>query len=151
MLNYNRGWPVSDAREAGYREAMKNAGIEVHSDWLAYTPNILHTSAEATHTLMSAKHRPTAIACANDVMAFGAKTYFDSNGLRVGEDVALTGYDDDTTSEFLGITSVRQPVDDVAATAFEILLGGINSKSTPDRQAIFQPSLIIRGSSARKR
>lgn len=148
MLNYNRGWPVSDAREAGYREAMKTAGIEVQPDWMAYTPNILHDSAEATSTLMSARHRPTAIACANDVMAFGAKTYFDGIGLRVGEDVALTGYDDDTTSEFLGITSVRQPIDEVAAAAFDILLGGINRKSTPDEQIVFEPALVVRRSSS---
>jgi LacI family transcriptional regulator len=151
MLNYNRGWPVSDAREAGYREAMKAAGIEVQPDWVAYTPNILHNSAEATRALMTAKHPLTAIACANDVMAFGAKTYFDGTGLRVGEDIALTGYDDDTTSEFLGITSVRQPIDEVAAAAFEILLGGINRKATPDKQIVFSPTLIVRQSSARRR
>src|SRR5690606_27030211 len=147
---YSRGWPVSDAREAGYREAMTNAGIEVQPDRVAHTPNILHNSSQATLELLAARHPPTAIACANDVMAFGAKTYFDGIGLRVGEDIALTGYDDDATSEFLGITSVRQPIDEVATAAFDILLGGINRKSTPDEQAIFQPSLVIRRSSTQK-
>ncbi|MBC8171166.1 MAG: substrate-binding domain-containing protein, partial [Anaerolineae bacterium] len=87
-----------------------------------------------------------AIICTNDVMAFGAKTYFDEVGLRLGEDVALTGYDDDPTSEFLGITSVRQPIDAVAATVFDLLLGEINNEPRAQRQIIFEPALVIRHS-----
>lgn len=146
MLNWHPGWPVGDARELGFREAMRDAGLNIEPDWLVYTPNILRSAAAATQQLMTAKHPPTAIICANDVMAFGAKTYFDEIGLRMGEDIALTGYDDDPTSEFLGITSVRQPIDAVAATVFDLLWGEINNDPRPERQVIFQPSLIARHS-----
>jgi DNA-binding LacI/PurR family transcriptional regulator len=147
MLNYDRGWPVADSREAGYREAMHSVGIEVQPDWVIHTPNILHAASAATQQLMSAKHPPTAIVCANDVMAFGAKTYFDQVGMRMGDDIALTGYDDDPTSEFLGITSVRQPIDEVAAAIFDLLLGEINAEPRAERQIVFEPSLIARHSS----
>jgi DNA-binding LacI/PurR family transcriptional regulator len=147
MLNYDRGWPVADSREAGFREAMHNAGIEVHSDWIVHTPNILHAASAATQKLMSANQSPTAIVCANDVMAFGAKTYFDQVGVRMGDDIALTGYDDDPTSEFLGITSVRQPIDEVAAAVFDLLLGEINTDPRAERQIVFEPSLVVRHSS----
>jgi DNA-binding LacI/PurR family transcriptional regulator len=146
MLNWSPGLPVGDAREAGYREAMQQAGIAIPDDWIVYTPNILRSAAAATQELMGATHPPTAIICANDVMAFGAKTYFDYVGLRLGEDVALTGYDDDTTSEFMGITSVRQPIDNVAVTTFDLLLGEINGDPRPERQVIFEPTLVIRRS-----
>lgn len=149
MLNYDRGWPVADAREAGYREAMQRAGIEIAPDWIAYTPNILHSASAAARQVMSAKHTPTAIICANDVMAFGAKTYLDAAGLRVGEDIALTGYDNDPTSEFLGITSVQQPIDAVAATVFDILLGEINGDPRPKKRVIFDPTLVLRHSTLR--
>jgi len=146
LLCYHPGWPVADAREAGYREAMGTAGIAVEPDWIAYTPNILRLASVATERLLQARHRPTAIICANDVMAFGAKTYFDAVGLIPGRDVALTGYDDDPTSEFLGITSVRQPIDEVAATVFDILLGEISGQPRPERQVAFRPTLIVRRS-----
>ncbi len=68
--------------------------------------------------------------------------------LRIPEDVALTGYDDDLTAAFLGITSVRQPIDDIARSLFEILLGEINEEPVPQRQVIFEPELIIRQSTA---
>ena len=146
LLNYHPGWPVADAREAGYREAMRAAGIAIAPDWVAYTPNILHTASTATETLLKAKHPPTAIICANDVMAFGAKTYFDAVGLHPGRDIALTGYDDDPTSEFLGITSVRQPIDQVAALSFDILLGEISGNPRAERQVSLAPTLIVRRS-----
>ena len=146
LLNYHPGWPVADAREAGYREAMQAAGIAIAPDWVAYTPNILHTASTATETLLKAKHPPTAIICANDVMAFGAKTYFDAVGLHPGRDIALTGYDDDPTSEFLGITSVRQPIDQVAALSFDILLGEISGNPRAERQVSLAPTLIVRRS-----
>jgi DNA-binding LacI/PurR family transcriptional regulator len=146
LLNYSRGWPVGDAREDGYREAMRAAGIDVQPDWVAYTPNILREAAAATERLMAIKPSPTAIICTNDVMAFGAKTHFDEVGLRMGHDIALTGYDDDPTSEFLGITTVQQPIDAVAATVFDILLGEINGQPVAQRQVIYEPTLVVRHS-----
>lgn len=149
LLNWHPGWPVGDAREAGYREAMRAAGLEPQPDWIVYTPNILRSAAAATQQLMTAKHPPTAIICTNDVMAFGVKTYFDQIGVRIGDDVALTGYDDDPTSEFLGITSVRQPIDAVAATVFDLLLGEIGGEPRSERQVVFEPALVVRHSTQR--
>lgn len=146
LLTWHPGLPFGDAREAGYRETMRRAGIQVQEDWIAYTPNILHSAAQAAHRVMTAKHRPTALICANDYMAFGAKSYLDEVGLRIPEDVALTGYDDDPTSEFLSITSLRQPIDEIARTLFSLLLGEINQAPLPERQVVFSPQLMIRNS-----
>ncbi len=147
LVNWHPGIPVGDVREAGYREAMHNAGIPIEPDWIAYTPNILRSASEATQR-MTSKYPPSALVCTNDVMAFGAKAYFDEVSLRMGEDVALTGYDDDPTAQFLGITSVRQPIGTVAKTLFEILLGEINHQTAPERQVIYAPELVIRRSTS---
>ena len=76
-------------------------------------------------------------------MAFGAKAYLNEMGYR---NVALTGYDDDPTAQFLGITSIRQPIDAIAKTLFDILLGEINREPLPERQIAFDPELVIRDS-----
>jgi len=146
LLTWYPGWPFGDAREAGYRESMHRVGLSVREDWIAYTPNILHSAATAAQSVMSSKYPPTALICTNDLMAFGAKSYLDAMGLRIPEDVALTGYDDDPTAEFLGITSVRQPIDAIAKTLFDILLGEINQEPLPERQVIFDPELVVRQS-----
>lgn len=143
FVNWHPGILVGDGRSAGYYAAMQNAGIRIESDWVAHTPNILRSASEATAQLMSAKHPPTAIVTANDVMAFGAKAYLDEMGYQ---HIALTGYDDDPTAQFLGITSVRQPIDEVAKTLFDILLGEITHNPRPHRQVVFDPELVIRRS-----
>jgi LacI family transcriptional regulator len=145
LINWRPGVLIGDVRSSGYYSAMENAGINVDPDWVASTPNILLSASEATARLMSAKYPPTAIVCTNDVMAFGAKAYLDEMGYR---DVALTGYDDDPTAQFLGITSVRQPIDTVAKTLFDILLGEIDHEPRPQRQVAFDPELIIRASTS---
>jgi DNA-binding LacI/PurR family transcriptional regulator len=151
LLNWPPGWLVGDVREAGYRDAMAEANLEIQPGWIAYTPNILRPAALATQQILSARVRPTAIICTNDVMAFGAKTHFDEAGLQLGRDVALSGYDDDPTSEFLGITSVRQPIDQVAERAFHILYGEINGEPRDNRQEVFHPTLIVRQSTTGNR
>ncbi len=144
FVNWHPGNLVGDARETGYRAAMAEAGIAIQDDWIAYTPNILRSASEATAQVMAAKHTPSAIVCTNDVMAFGAKALLDERGYR---GVALTGYDDDPTAEFLQITSVRQPIAAVAKTLFDLLLAEIRSEPRAQRQVIFSPELVIRQSS----
>ncbi len=142
LLTRHPGLPFSDAREAGYREAMQRAGLTVKEAWIAYTPNILEAASAAAHQVMSAKQRPTALICTHDLMTLGAKSYLDEIGLKMPDDVALAGYDDDPTSAFLGITSVRQPIEDLASTLFDILLGEINQTPQPQRQVVFTPDLV---------
>jgi DNA-binding LacI/PurR family transcriptional regulator len=146
LLTWPPGLPFGDARESGYRDAMREAGLSVEDDWTGYTPNILQPAASVTHQIMTSKHPPTAVICANDLMAFGAKSYFDQIGLRIPEDVAITGYDDDPTAEFLDITSVRQPIKVLAQTLFDILLGEINEQPAANRHVVFEPQLVIRRS-----
>jgi LacI family transcriptional regulator len=149
LMTWHPGLPFGDAREAGYREVMSGAGIHVPDDWIAYTPNILRPASASAYKLMTARFPPTAIVCANDLMAFGARSYLSEAGLRIPEDVALTGYDDDPTAEFLGITSVRQPIDEIAQTLFDMLLGEINQEPVAERQVVFEPELTVRQSTLR--
>jgi LacI family transcriptional regulator len=146
LITYQPGLPFGDAREASYRDVMYRAGITIEDDWIAHTPNILHSAAVATHRVMTGRFPPTALICTNDLMAFGAKSYLDQAGLKIPDDVALTGYDDDLTAEFLGITSVRQPIDEVASALFDILLGEMAQEPLPNRQVVFAPELVIRQS-----
>ena len=143
LLNWHPGMLIGDVREESYHEALQNAGIKPKPEWIAHTPNILRSASEATARMMTAKAPPTAVVCTNDVMAFGAKAYLDEVGLK---DVALTGYDDDPMAQFLGITSVHQPIDAVAKTLFDILLGEINHEPRATRQVVFAPELVVRRS-----
>ncbi|MEV0155796.1 LacI family DNA-binding transcriptional regulator [Micromonospora sp. NPDC050686] len=99
---------------------------------------------------LAAGERPTAVFCANDLLALGVLQGLTAHGLRVPEDVAIVGYDD---IEFAGaatvpLSSVRQPRAQLGRTAAELLLEeSMNDGSHQHRHVVFQPELVIRASS----
>ncbi|MBN9389713.1 MAG: LacI family DNA-binding transcriptional regulator [Chloroflexi bacterium] len=149
------GWPdgtvVGDARKNGYYSAMRAAGIEPPPDWIGYTPNIVEYAYRAAQQVLSANPRPTAVVCVNDVMALGVRSYLESVNLQIGEDVAVIGYDDTPIADLLGLTSIRQPVNEVAARVIDLLMAEIQGGTITKRQIVLEPSLIVRMSSRGRR
>jgi DNA-binding LacI/PurR family transcriptional regulator len=87
----------------------------------------------------------------NDVMALGVVRYLEQAGLQVGTDVAVTGYDDTPVADLMGLTSVRQPTETVAAKVVEMLIGEIQGTPVPRRRVLLDPSLVVRASSRNQR
>ncbi|ANS79723.1 Transcriptional regulator of rhamnose utilization, LacI family [Serinicoccus hydrothermalis] len=99
--------------------------------------------------------RPTAVFCANDLLALGVLQTFTQHGVAVPDEVALVGYDD---IEFAGaaavpLTSVRQPCQEMGQAAAAALLEEAESASTGQphehRHVSFTPELVVRRSSER--
>ncbi len=101
---------------------------------------------------LSAGQRPTAVFCANDLLALGVLQETVRQGLRIPEDLAIVGYDD---IEFAGaaaipLSSVRQPREQLGRAAAELLFEEINDGDRHrHRHVVFEPELISRESSAR--
>ena len=81
-------------RLEGIRDAMKDAGLDPEDLKVVITPYGIENGAVAFETLMKADDRPTAVFCGNDVLAVGALRRAREMGLRVPEDVSITGFDD---------------------------------------------------------
>lgn len=100
-------------RRAGYLRAMEQLGLPVDDLLLGSAPDDLSsaTTAGAIRLLRQAE-RPTAVACANDLLATGVIDACWSLGLRVPQDVAVAGFDDsgEASQAVPPLTSVRQPV-----------------------------------------
>jgi LacI family transcriptional regulator len=88
---------------------------------------------------------PRAIACANDQTALGVMYALAAHGIEVPGDVAVTGFDDIPLARHLRpqLTTVRQPIQDLGATAFEILHSMI-SNGQPDQRDVVLPTRLIR-------
>jgi LacI family transcriptional regulator len=98
---------------------------------------------------MSARERPTAAMCVNDLVALGLLQQCVAMGVRVPEELALVGYDDIEFAASAGvpITSMRQPRERMGAIAVDLLLAEIDG--APERSRIvLQPELVVRESSA---
>lgn len=147
LLTWPDGTVVGDVRKKGYCEALKVAGITPRPEWIAYTPNIVDYAYHAAQQVLSYKPLPTAVVCVNDVMALGVRKYLESVGLKIGEDMAVTGYDDTPIADLLGLTSVQQPVATVASRVVDLLMAEIQNTPLLKHQIILEPTLIVRDSS----
>jgi LacI family transcriptional regulator, galactose operon repressor len=78
---------------------------------------------------LSAERRPTAIFAGSDYMAYGAISAAEQRGLRVPEDMAVVGFDDNPSSAHMepALTTVRQPFYEMGRRASEILLALVDA------------------------
>ncbi|MEE1751636.1 LacI family DNA-binding transcriptional regulator [Streptomyces sp. SP18CS02] len=93
----------------------------------------------------------TGIICASDPLALGAVRAARRRGLAVPGDVSVVGYDD---SAFMNcteppLTTVRQPIEAMGRAAVELLSVQIQGGSVPPGELLFEPELVVRGSTAR--
>ena len=92
----------------------------------------------------------TAIVCGSDLMAFGAIRGVRTRGLSVPGDVSVVGFDDSPLIAFADppLTTIRQPVEAMGAAAVNVLLEEISGNPAQRGEFVFQPELVVRGSTA---
>ena len=91
---------------------------------------------------------PRAIACANDQTALGVMYALAQHGIDVPGDVAVTGFDDIPMARHLRpqLTTVRQPIQEIGATAFDVLHSMISNGAPAERDVMLPTRLIVRAS-----
>lgn len=90
----------------------------------------------------------TAIICGSDLMALGAIRAVRQRGLSVPGDVSVVGFDDSPLIAFTEppLTTIRQPVEAMATAAVDALLEEVGGESAQRVEYMFQPELVMRGS-----
>ncbi len=148
-------WPedsrVGEERLSGYLQAMKAAGLTVDLDWIQRGEGELEFGYEGAARLLDlpANKRPTAIVTMVDVMAIGAVQAVQARGLRVGQEVAVTGFDNMPVIQYFkpGLTTLRQPAWEVGQQVAEILVQLLEGQPVANLHRLLPPELIIRESS----
>ncbi|MCX5230154.1 LacI family DNA-binding transcriptional regulator [Streptomyces sp. NBC_00233] len=105
---------------------------------------------DAGARLLGLADRPTAVFCANDLLALGVLQSLYAAGVRVPEDMAIVGYDDIefAAAATVPLTSVRQPAFTLGAKAAELLLDETGERAADHRHehVVLQPELVVRRS-----
>ncbi|MBE1877292.1 LacI family DNA-binding transcriptional regulator [Myceligenerans pegani] len=146
------GWPegsgVGDDRHAGWLAAYEEAGLE-HAVVQRAEDGVAEGTAAANRAL--ADPGVTALVCVSDSIALGAleavRELARSEPDRAP--VAITGFDDTPVAGAVGLTSVAQPIDQVAARIVEQLRAQIDGRpeDVPDHQVLIEPRLVVRTTS----
>ncbi|MCF2528853.1 substrate-binding domain-containing protein [Yinghuangia soli] len=150
ILTGEDGIPATRDRLAGARAVLAEAGVWDES--LVRTCAFLDpaTSIAATHALLAADDRPTAVFAMNDRLASGAYRAVAALGLEVPRDLAVVGFDDDQIAALLTppLTTVRQPLDLLGAAAARLLLDRLDGLDDGAPLVALPPQLVVRDSTA---
>lgn len=144
------GWPdgpgVGADRLAGWRFALQAAGLAPGP--IVRCTNDLTEGRHAAAELLDlpAESVPSAVVCVSDALALGALAELGARGLRPGQDVAVIGFDDTDVAEVVGLTSLAQPLTEVAERSVRMLLDTIAGAGRPAGSALLQPRLVVRRS-----
>ena len=147
----------SSVRLNGYKKALKNYKIKFNEKYLvAVNPD---DSVELTtnhgfnekagynamqQLLDLNKEKPTAVFISSDIQAIGAVRAITERGLRTPEDIAIVGFDDIQFANFLGLTTIHQPIEDMGHLAVKRLLERMNNKNGSLYEKKLKTRLIIR-------
>ena len=138
-------------RHKGYVKALQEAGIAYDPDMVVW----FHTEDRKTKPAMmmelflEQKVEMDAVVCYNDQIAIEVIRCLQRNGLRVPEDISVTGYDNSVIAEgTVGLTTITHPQEKLGEMAAELLLEKI--RKVPEEKSriprLIQPELIVRGS-----
>jgi len=140
---------ASTDRLAGYHRAMAQSGLEVQPDWELEIHSPM-SSFGAFHALMRSEKPPTAIFVWSDDVALACISALHELGMSVPSNVSVVGFDSLEVCErsVPPLTSVRQPVMEMAHRATRILVEIIRGQEVAERQVLMPLLLDVRASTA---
>jgi DNA-binding LacI/PurR family transcriptional regulator len=147
-------WPensrVGNDRVRGYFESMQAAGIGICAEWIERGEGTFEFGREAAWRLLKlpAAIRPTAVITLNDTQAIGVLHVAREEGLEVGGELAIIGFDDAPMSQYLfpALTTIRQPIQEAGRKCVEILVSRMKGEEPGEHQVLLLPELIVRAS-----
>lgn len=134
-------------RVEGIRAAMKDNGLAPETLRLIEVPYGIETGAAAFARIMESQDLPSVVMCGNDVLAVGALRQANQMGLRIPEDISITGFDDIDLATVVepAITTVHVPHRAMGREAARLLVGMV-AGNPPSGSVQLPTRLCLRGS-----
>jgi len=151
LVNGPTAFTACQLRAEGYHAALLEAGVTPEPSLEREGTFTSNHGYDAALNLLTIKgrNRPTGIVAASDVIAAGCLDAAKSMGLRVPQDLAITGFDDNVLGRFTEppLTTVKMPLAEMGKTAVEILIGLISGDQDAPRRVVLPTELVVRESS----
>jgi LacI family transcriptional regulator len=137
---------TSRDREAGFRSALAEAGLEL-PEALVVNGGFGYADGESGFAkVMAAETRPTAVFCFGDLVAIGGMNQARRMGLSVPGDVAIAGFDDIAMASWpcFDVTTVRADLGGMAVAAADLLVARIGGDTSPPSVRTFPAEIVLR-------
>lgn len=142
-------WDINSAsgqeRYRGYVQAMNECDLPYRPEYIFRGLNTIESGYTGADTLMRLDDPPTALVCVSDIVAAGVLRWSAQQNVKF----AVTGFDDDPIAEFMhpSLTSLRQPLEQVAKSLVTMLINLVEGKENLIQSELIAPELVIRESS----
>jgi LacI family transcriptional regulator len=140
----------SQARIDGFRSALERAGVALPEERIAHADWRRASAADATMHLLETRHPPTAIFACSDTMALGVYEACTVRGVAIPHELSVVGFDDLPEAKWVTppLTTIRQPVTEMAAAALRMLLRLRTDRSQDTPREELATSVVTRSSTA---
>lgn len=150
-IGFIAGRPLGDIREraAAFIAKLGELRVEVPDVYIQQVQNHPAGGVAALETLMALDPPPTAIVASTDLLAIGALHAAHRLGLRVPDDISITGFDDIPLAAFTvpSLTTVHMPIAEMAKVAVHEAMSADSGVAEGGlREHVLEPSLVVRGS-----
>lgn len=135
-------------RIEGYKNALKEAGVSIDEELIATGDSMYRdgfseeNGYEAMIKLLEMPEPPEACFCTSDIQAVGAMKAMREKGIQI----PIIGYDDITISDYIGLSTIRQPMYNMGSFATKKLMKRMKNRDADPEQKVFAPELILRSS-----
>ncbi len=131
-------------RLKGFQEGLTKKGLSLSREYICKTQYDVKDAEEKIEPMLRLPDPPTAIFAATDLQAIGVLNKARQLGIRVPEDLAILGFDDLDVADYVGLSTIRQPLDESGRLAVEILLARLKDPTRPLRHVRLPLSLVER-------
>lgn len=146
FLVADRSWPAVEERHAGYQAGLRSHRLPVPRPWQVSSENVEAARAMVAIQLQR-PDAPTAVVCANDVLALGSLQAAKQVGRRIPNGLAIIGFDDVEFAQHVEppLTTLALPGYDMGRRAAELLLDYLQEGRFAEPDVVFPTRLIERG------
>lgn len=140
---------VAQMRQAGFRRALKEAGVEVSPSRMLES-DFTSTGGYSAASVLLERNPPSAIFAGNDMIGIGVLRAAAERNVRVPAELSVIGFDDIQMSRYVypALTTVGQSILQLGEMAAEVLLRRIATPALATDQRIVTPSIVLRESTA---
>ncbi|MGB5592090.1 MAG: substrate-binding domain-containing protein, partial [Gammaproteobacteria bacterium] len=135
-------------RYLGYRDGLKSSGMKFDRSLVQQGYNSFESGEKCARRLLNLEDRPTAIFAANDDMAAGVMKVAHEMELSIPGDLSVAGFDDVPLARHIwpSLTTIRQPMDEMAVQATALLMNQILGNTDDGVEHTIPSTLVIRDS-----
>lgn len=136
--------PTSAMRLEGFRAVLTSAGLPLLDHYVRNAENDMDAAYHQAKMLVSLSERPTAIFATSDLLALGVLKAVHEEGLRTPDDISVLGFDDLDIADYVGLTTIRQSLDESGRVAVELLLSRLADPLRAVQHVHFPLTLVRR-------